>query len=145
MSVDNPFVLKIFQSTPSGRRETIPDKSKIRAIHISIHSLRTEGDFSLSMFSGGMIKFQSTPSGRRETSGWGCNIINDIISIHSLRTEGDFINPAGILITYRFQSTPSGRRETENAAMLGLPLPKFQSTPSGRRETICRYCNDRDE
>ena len=50
-----------------------------RAIIISIHSLRGEGDVGIASSAGQLIKFQSTPSVGRETSGIGrgLNFLSD--------------------------------------------------------------------
>ena len=58
-----------FQSTPSGRRETCHLIMIDYLRHISIHSLRTEGDLTSIILIFKPMKFQSTPSGRRETCG----------------------------------------------------------------------------
>ena len=81
----------LFQSTPSGWRETaIKTKTTHATLSISIHSLRVEGD-------GVTVHWRKTGL---------------VISIHSLRVEGDW-PPCNSTVTYcRFQSTPSGWRET---------------------------------
>ena len=57
--------------------------------HISIHSLRVEGDRAASSQCRRRAQFQSTPSVWRET----CDTVHIAlflkISIHSLRVEGD--------------------------------------------------------
>ena len=102
---------KLFQSTPSAWRETSLFSKHFTNVHISIHSLRMEGDVSEQFgilrrnhfnplpphggrrngrnifLTGG--KFQSTPSAWRETSKFGKCIHGFDISIHSLRMEGD--------------------------------------------------------
>ena len=101
-----------FQSTPSAWRETCRLPSILNLDFISIHSLRMEGDYSIthpvlrqaciSIHSLRMegdcsfaelvckpSKFQSTPSAWRETRAVGTGYIIFRISIHSLRMEGD--------------------------------------------------------
>ena len=78
---------------------------------ISIHSLRMEGDF--------LVSLSWTVHG---------------ISIHSLRMEGDTIDTQTRKIILKFQSTPSAWRET----LVIIPFNArftFQSTPSAWRET----------
>ena len=78
----------VFQSTPSGWRETLyytPSQNR----SISIHSLRMEGD-------------------EVKTVGY----IATNISIHSLRMEGDRSKVSVLLPVMPFQSTPSVWRET---------------------------------
>ena len=149
---------RVFQSTPSTRRETSLIHTIRNKPFISIHSLHTEGDHTDSDDAGNEKAFQSTPSTRRET-----------------QEEAD---RQGITL---FQSTPSTRRETCFIAWSGIckfyfnPLPPhggrlrsmiipsfqksisihslhtegddkvrgfvhkhkaFQSTPSTRRETM---------
>ena len=67
------------------KREKMPDT------HISIHSLRMEGDVPVAAAGG---------------FGW-------LISIHSLRMEGDMSRLNRRLSLFSFQSTPSAWRETE--------------------------------
>ena len=82
------------------------------AAHISIHSLRMEGDRSTAQEKQYTVKFQSTPSAWRETgklTGYDCP---KCISIHSLRMEGDVNSPWRLASHDSFQSTPSAWRET---------------------------------
>ena len=58
-------------------------------MHISIHSLHTEGDPDKNVFICSHDVFQSTPSTRRETTGCNGQYAMEGISIHSLHTEGD--------------------------------------------------------
>ena len=100
-----------FQSTPSAWRETQGERHSGQCGHISIHSLRMEGDFPgqapfvpqchfnpLPPHGGRppefreaqkQLQFQSTPSAWRETSGFSDRRDQRAISIHSLRMEGD--------------------------------------------------------
>ena len=61
------FPLVAFQSTPSAWRETDLFNSCLCCIHISIHSLRMEGDTPIYKY----------------------KLVQALISIHSLRMEGD--------------------------------------------------------
>ena len=123
---------------------------------ISIHSLRMEGDNSVTTCIPRNLSFQSTPSAWRETNSSSCSILRQFISIHSLRMEGDLsaavvrylfcdFNPlpphGGRPISYKqycfefvFQSTPSAWRETA-VCITGNDHDLFQSTPSAWRET----------
>ena len=168
-----------FQSTPSAWRETLenmvrneypkhfnplpPHGGRQQSLigdvfrnHISIHSLRMEGDaFRPESFPGdqhfnplpphggrpagqwrfaGLRKFQSTPSAWRETHICGLNVCNLPISIHSLRMEGDPEIRSASNRCLSFQSTPSAWRETSIHDPVETPEP-FQSTPSAWRET----------
>ena len=57
----------LFLSTPSARRATYDLPIVNRAISISIHALREEGDFLFDKFAVYLKKFLSTPSARRAT------------------------------------------------------------------------------
>ena len=57
--------------------------------HISIHSLRMEGDVIIQRLWIETKEFQSTPSAWRETNIWCRFSPESEISIHSLRMEGD--------------------------------------------------------
>ena len=78
-----------FQSTPSAWRETHTPPKLHQLPHISIHSLRMEGD--------------PVSSGKT---------IRQSISIHSLRMEGDEMSTVSEYVGEVFQSTPSAWRET---------------------------------
>ena len=56
-----------FLSTPSARRATTKWRSAMHGLVISIHALREEGDYCLTMLHGATIIFLSTPSARRAT------------------------------------------------------------------------------
>ena len=103
---------RVFQSTPSTRRETMHEGKLAMDIDISIHSLHTEGD---------------TPESRKR--------LTQAISIHSLHTEGDIILVTHVKVYFIFQSTPSTRRETRYV-LTWFQEQLFQSTPSTRRETF---------
>ena len=82
-------------------------------VHISIHSLRMEGDVLMCIFQ----------HGKRG------------ISIHSLRMEGDIISVIRAVAFIPFQSTPSAWRETTKNDGF-MMIKAFQSTPSAWRETV---------
>ena len=58
----------IFLSTPSARRATSAASTTRRALQISIHALREEGDRSGIASASGRFRFLSTPSARRATT-----------------------------------------------------------------------------
>ena len=62
------YILPLFQSTPSAWRETMRTITSPNNKHISIHSLRMEGDHKHDGKHKGLFTFQSTPSAWRETS-----------------------------------------------------------------------------
>ena len=102
---------------------------------ISIHSLRMEGDTIDTQTRKIILKFQSTPSAWRETP-FQCSLFRRPfrISIHSLRMEGDR-SPTWITrLLCIFQSTPSAWRETASMRSSASVIA-FQSTPSAWRET----------
>ena len=101
-----------FQSTPSAWRETSVHNWLERLLHISIHSLRMEGD----------------------TPFYGFILPPGHISIHSLRMEGDGHLRIGTITGIIFQSTPSAWRET-SGLQHSCAAKSFQSTPSAWRET----------
>ena len=132
---------------------------RCRAIIISIHALREEGDDHLCDFKPKPRKaFLSTPSARRATGCTGMvRTVLSEISIHALREEGDPLRPCCTLLTAKFLSTPSARRATYCLPRPAGNLPisihalreegdppvdpppsggeKFLSTPSARRAT----------
>ena len=123
----------LFLSTPSARRATRACRRRRKALRISIHALREEGD---------------------DVHGYYASIRH--ISIHALREEGDSnraryastcsdfyprpprggrpIRAWGDFITSQFLSTPSARRATACAGVF-VYLVQFLSTPSARRAT----------
>ena len=132
----------IFQSTPSAWREThflffisckkihfnpLPPHGgrpgsyshKHDGKHISIHSLRMEGDVNWIGEFFCTIKFQSTPPAWRETCGGGSECNGNVL----------------------FQSTPSAWRETDVLMLVKPSIRIFQSTPSAWRETCCKICD----
>ena len=141
---------------PHGGRPDYHGKG-INDSHISIHSLRMEGDFSGWLRPVDPEIFQSTPSAWRET-GIIVNFQSGIfISIHSLRMEGDtslifmissfpHFNPLpphggrqSILLRITssgsFQSTPSAWRETSVLIVPAMSIVYFNPLPphGGRR------------
>ena len=123
-----------FQSTPSAWRETYLRLEVFFYEIISIHSLRMEGDGTLTIITSSDDSFQSTPSAWRETvsrtnfpisvsfqstpSAWRETPLVSVgldcngISIHSLRMEGDRTLCICACLRIIFQSTPSAWRET---------------------------------
>ena len=125
--------------------------------HISIHSLRMEGDIIRQFVKTKQKYFNPLPphGGRHQSLHRRKN--SHCISIHSLRMEGDIsaaqyppyvgdfnpLPPHGgrlsrlnrRLSLFSFQSTPSAWRETFPASSLSVCI-KFQSTPSAWRETV---------
>ena len=149
---------KQFLSTPSARRATqqsgaslqtlvyfyprpprggrrIVQESVAKAVEISIHALREEGDVVyLAADDERRVVFLSTPSARRATPcGW-TSTPRHIISIHALREEGDKIGIDLGLRNMIFLSTPSARRATSTPQEKNIIIP-FLSTPSARRAT----------
>ena len=124
----------LFLSTPSARRATRTFRDAPRALQISIHALREEGDrgshcavrprsyFYPRPPRGGrqpMVRslpyistFLSTPSARRATLGRYVCMDKFSISIHALREEGDRFRNAERWAARGFLSTPSARRAT---------------------------------
>ena len=64
-AMDGPLV---FLSTPSARRATLQAGDDDRALGISIHALREEGDVQPADRQVGLVEFLSTPSARRATA-----------------------------------------------------------------------------
>ena len=125
-------------------------------MHISIHSLRVEGDDCRHAGRGQQHRFQSTPSVWRETQVAIYNKKSGAISIHSLRVEGDrrilTMQEEGAISIHslrvegdKYRLTVSGggkisihslRVEGDPAATSEEGVDKiFQSTPSAWRET----------
>ena len=102
----------LFLSTPSARRATAYTVDEAKAIVISIHALREEGDH------------RHTPR---------C-FVHKVISIHALREEGDRTFLAFCVAScYFYPRPPRGGRRWRT---IWDYLPKlFLSTPSARRAT----------
>ena len=147
-----------FQSTPSAWRETSVHNRLERLLHISIHSLRMEGDTTHCVVYLYGCTFQSTPSAWRETA---AAILNMTVTFYfnPLPPHGGRQQSGARLRHVKiFQSTPSAWRETHPTANVNPdsahfnPLPphggrpsadssapisvRFQSTPSAWRETV---------
>ena len=123
-----------FQSTPSAWRETYVSSDAFAASHISIHSLRMEGDRPHPRWTQFRSHFNPLPphGGRHWIDGFFDKFAK--ISIHSLRMEGDYWISVTLLESFSFQSTPSAWRETY-IRMDIVTHQIFQSTPSAWRET----------
>ena len=104
-----------FQSTPSAWRETFRLRTSLDHQHISIHSLRMEGD-SENLFAAVCRNDISIHSLRMEGDHFiGCAVCIDCISIHSLRMEGDGRGSPGIPVPHwisihslRMEGDPDG-------------------------------------
>ena len=103
---------KLFLSTPSGWRATIPKANQANGNRISIHALRVEGDASSNAFTSASVDFYPRPpgGGRRRT-------------YTSCSAAGGFL------------STPSGWRATSILRPRKGDIRRFLSTPSGWRAT----------
>ena len=146
-----------FQSTPSARRATIPDREHTLLLHHFNPRPPRGGRPQAAVQPIRESLFQSTPSARRATAGANMSRVKHSISIHALREEGDYPHhrsaskaayfnprpPRGerrhpALLMYAellFQSTPSARRATDTALSPPASPMIFQSTPSARRAT----------
>ena len=83
-------LLKLFQSTPSARRATLPGCCGPVKREISIHALREKGDPAGGVPRAPPSAFQSAISARRTT---GCGVCQEpcaAISIRNLHMEGDY-------------------------------------------------------
>ena len=125
-----------FQSTPSAWRETYVSSDAFAASHISIHSLRMEGDRPHPRWTQFRSHFNPLPphGGRHWIDGFFDKFAK--ISIHSLRMEGDAYSTMLFSTIKSFQSTPSAWRETHTAEQYDGQENAFQSTPSAWRETL---------
>ena len=113
MAAIRDFSLVLFLSTPSARRATFRDGTKILTDSISIHALREEGDEC------------------REHAGR-----NQCISIHALREEGDGISIKRFPALY---ISIHALREEGDGLLLhgGCPLCNFYPRPPrGGRQTF---------
>ena len=147
----------LFQSTPSAWRETSTYHEQSSRQHISIHSLRMEGDifnyirrneqwhFNPLPPHGGRRRlidaidcsktFQSTPSAWRETRLCRCQqFLMQFQSTPSAWRETHHI--LRYMMDIVFQSTPSAWRETVGIVSGLAATGVFQSTPSAWRETL---------
>ena len=151
-----------FQSTPSAWRETYGNGIFTIVCHISIHSLRMEGDGNDRQFSirhfyfnplpphGGRLSCCRSDSLEQAISIHSLRMEGDpiylvenhkfrIISIHSLRMEGDLRSRYNNTVHFQFQSTPSAWRETFISIFVLPPNFNFNPLPphGGRRFTNC--------
>ena len=145
-----------FQSTPSAWRETSIVYLWKGRNHISIHSLRMEGDCGIALMMPMNKLFQSTPSAWRETYRSSHRRVDRCISIHSLRMEGDrqafmrYVQTGISIHSLRMEGDqcktgvsaclwnfnplpPHGGRQAVHPQ--NYTLKTFQSTPSAWRET----------
>ena len=149
-----------FQSTPSAWRETLAQLSDLLRMHISIHSLRMEGDAAGVYHAWRTGKFQSTPSAWRETDqevfGWLIWLFlstpsawRETISRKRSEESSKHFNPLPphggrrddfTKSRYDFYiSIHSLRMEGDFIVFRTISPPvSFQSTPSAWRETILR-------
>ena len=92
-SINSDFISSAFrfQSTPSVWRETGTAQKWASGEHISIHSLRVEGDLNAPEYLVKGINFNPLPpcGGRQSCSNFFLPAM--LISIHSLRVEGDMV------------------------------------------------------
>ena len=146
----------LFLSTPSARRATEIEASKLRpdeflstpsarrATFLRPHPAAPPSYFYPRPPRGGRpgvfvpqrdaAQFLSTPSARRATSVQYPDHQGRTISIHALREEGDRSSSGVRKSICLFLSTPSARRATEGPDVT-LSADKFLSTPSARRAT----------
>ena len=106
-----PRAVKVFLSTPSARRATMPHPHLTRDEAISIHALREEGDHScVSLLAGRQISIHAL----REEGDKVARVAGKLhlISIHALREEGDRLPGCSRSVNMAFLSTPSARRAT---------------------------------
>ena len=134
-----------FQSTPSAWRETYVSSDAFAASHISIHSLRMEGDRPHPRWTQFRSHFNPLPphGGRHWIDGFFDKFAK--ISIHSLRMEGDAYSTMLFSTIKSFQSTPSAWRETHTAEQYDGQENAFQSTPSAWRETRHRKTDSQEK
>ena len=110
-------------------------KYRQRSQSISIHALREEGDTDGFSATINFAIFLSTPSVRRATPFCQHGPQHLVISIHALREEGDCAAEGPARPSWRFLSTPSVRRATIASLACSSVNPSFLSTPSVRRAT----------
>ena len=105
------------------------DTSRMDGAQISIHTLRMEGDVTLTCYDKMLRLFQSTPSAWRVTVWKNRSAQLSGISIHTLRMEGDGHLKNQHTITVQFQSTPSAWRVTSTTAKSWQAAPHFNPHP----------------
>ena len=120
---------KQFLSTPSARRATKTVADRHKALEISIHALREEGDAAYLLRLAESRYFYPRPprGGRRSRQAVRATV--PAISIHALREEGDSMSSFGLPLIALFLSTPSARRATDTAAASSRPLSDFYPRP----------------
>ena len=123
-----------FLSTPSARRATSGFNTFLRAICISIHALREEGDFGHVGQNLPHAHFYPRPprGGRPEIDSYLEE--TKLISIHALREEGDRASKNNANAERDFYPRPPRGGRLSNMAKIFLTL-LFLSTPSARRAT----------
>ena len=105
-------LVRLFQSTLSMRRATLPFYNKKSGGMISIHALHEESDATRTQCTS-RSEFQSTLSMRRATLGGHATVdVPAVISIHALHEESDVPLSSIVDVTAGFQSTLSMRRAT---------------------------------
>ena len=122
-----------FQSTPSAWRETFRLRTSLDHQHISIHSLRMEGDCRKSCQNKYIAYFNPLPphGGRLVFSLPGADLGS--ISIHSLRMEGDSSPDTAEPMLHDI-SIHSLRMEGDGRGSPGIPVPHWISIHSLRME-----------
>ena len=123
-----------FLSTPSARRATDKRGLTQRAVAISIHALREEGDRSRPWCGSGRSYFYPRPPRGGRLYELLCIYIDVMISIHALREEGDVATVS--LLPLNSISIHALREEGDPSGYYRGWFPeKFLSTPSARRAT----------
>ena len=103
----------VFQSTPSVWKATNNSVESIRAIGISIHAFRVEGDPLSQQLSNFQHNFNPRlPCGRRLIHHF-VSYLFAMISIHAFRVEGDLYLLFDKIEQLKFQSTPSVWKATK--------------------------------
>ena len=110
--------LQNFYPRPPRGGRLAPRVFKPRAVSISIHALREEGDNLIAVQQFKLLLFLSTPSARRATA--SCILFKELLNL--------------------FLSTPSARRATANGARSIRPQQYFYPRPPrGGRPAIPEY------
>ena len=128
---------QLFLSTPSGWRATLPLPVAMRAILISIHALRVEGDRSVTVGRCVRTNFYPRPPGGGRPVRTFFSPLSFPISIHALRVEGDSGSrrlPLSVTISIHALRVEGD----QDLCCAGLPRARFLSTPSGWRATPCK-------
>ena len=117
----------LFLSTPSARRATQCNASRIQRTGISIHALREEGDASSRPAPRAAPIFLSTPSARRATGGLPHRLPPVGISIHALREEGDRLRPRSCVVFSHISI--HALREEGDQHHIGVTVPRMDFYP----------------